>query len=110
MDAEYAAHLTCFVGEGDENYPDDYISVNLVYLSNSASPSDNVWNSASPGLTQDGIDIDTFEVTYPTIQPGEMDAEIHLETDVDSWNLVYIILSFYSEVTSGGTVSYLIRG
>jgi hypothetical protein len=116
MEAEHAAHLTCFVGEGDDVYggdpPSDIdcILVNGDYLSNTASPSDNVWNSASPGLVEDGIDIDTFEVTYPTIQPGDAEATIGLPTGTDSWNLVYIILSFSSEVTSGGTVSYLIRG
>jgi hypothetical protein len=116
MEAEHAAHLTCFVGEGDDVYggdpPSDIdcILVNGDYLSNTASPSDNVWNSASPGLVEDGIDIDTFEVTYPTIQPGDAEATIGLPTGTDSWNLVYIILSFSSEVTSGGTIGYLIRG
>lgn len=110
MDAEHAARLTCFVGEGDDAYAGDRISVNGDFLSNTASPSDNVWNSASPGLAEDGIDIDTFEVEYPTISPGDASAQVDLPTGTDSWNLVYIILSFSSEVTSGGTISYLIRG
>ena len=116
MDEDYAAQLTCFVGEGDEYWggdpPDDVdcLIVNGDPLSNSESPANNVWNSRSPGLIEDGIDIDTFEVTYPTIQPGDALAQVDLDTGMDSWNLVYIILSFYSEVTSGGTISYLVRG
>ncbi len=110
MDEDHAARLTCFVGEGDDAYTGDRISVNGDFLSNAASPSTNVWNSASPGLAEDGIDIDTFIVTYPTINPGDASAQVDLPTGTDSWNLVYIILSFSSEVTSGGTISYLIRG
>ena len=30
-------------------------------------------------------------------------------TDIDIWNLVYIILSFRSDTTTGGTASYVIR-
>jgi hypothetical protein len=108
-DEDYAAHLTCFVGEGDEYYEGDSIMVNGVSLSNSESPANNVWNSASPGLMEDGIDIDTFEVNYPTISPGDASAQVDLPTETDSWNLVYIILSFRSSVTSGGTISYLVR-
>ena len=110
MYADHAARLTCFVGEGDNAYTGDWISVNDVYLSNAASPSNNVWNSASPGLAEDGIDIDTFEVGYPTIQPGDTSAQVDLPTGTDSWNLVYIVISFSSDVTSGGTLSYLVRG
>jgi len=110
MDEDYAAQLTCFVGEGDEYYDADSLRVNDDYLSNTESPADNVWNSRSPGLIEDGIDIDTFEVHYPTIKPGDALAQVDLDTETDSWNLVYIILSFYSEVTSGGTISYLVRG
>ena len=116
MDEDYAAHATCFVGEGDEYYggdpPDDIdcILVNGDYLSNSESPWDNVWNSKSPDLAEDGIDIDTFEIQYPTIRPGDTSAQVDLPTGIDSWNLVYIILSFRSDVTTGGTISYLLRG
>jgi len=110
MDAEHAARLTCFVGEGDDIYDNDQIIINGDPLSNTESPVDDVWNSKSPGLAADGVDIDTFKVEYPTIRPGDASAQVDLPTETDSWNLVYIILSFSSEVTSGGTISYLVKG
>jgi len=109
-DEDYAARLTCFVGEGDDCYEGDSMTINEDYLSNAKSPWYNVWNSASPGLTVDGIDIDTFTIEYPTIKPGDTSAQVDLPTQTDSWNLVYIILSFRSTITTGGTISYLIRG
>lgn len=107
-----AARLTCFVGEGDDYYKGDSILINGHYLSNGSSPQNNVWNSASPGLAQDGIDIDTFEISWASgaIHPGDTSAQIDLPTQTDSWNLIYIILSFRSATTTGGTISYLIRG
>jgi hypothetical protein len=116
-DAAYAARLTCFVGEGDEWYDGDYIKVNLgaklwdgtTSNGNSQSNPNNVWNSKSVGLAASGVDIDTFTVAYPTIQPGDASAQVTLYTASDSWNLIYMILSFRSTVTSGGTISYLVR-
>jgi len=110
MDEDYAAHLTCFIGEGDECYEDDSLIFNDDYLSNTESPWDNVWNSKSPGLTTDGIDIDTFTIEYPTIEPGDTSAQVDLPTGTDSWNLVYIILSFRSEITTSGAISYVYVG
>ncbi len=107
-----AARLTCFVGEGDDYYNGDSILVNGNYLSNAASPWNDVWNSASPELTEDGIDIDTFEISWASgiIEPGDTSAQVDLPTETDSWNLVYIILCFRSEINTGGTISYLVRG
>jgi len=106
-----AAKLTCFVGEGDDYYNYDYIKFNDTALSDGKSTND-VWNSWSVGLSEDGIDIDTFHVTWGSglLEPGDTSAEVDLPTQTDSWNLVYIILSFRSETTAGGTISYLIRG
>lgn len=109
-DELYAAHLTCFVGEGDEVYPNDYIKVNGANLSNSASPANNVWNSKSPGLAVDGVDVDTFTVGYPTIKPGDTSAQVELPTGTDSWNLVYIIISFRSNIKTSGAISYIYVG
>ena len=131
---QYAAHMTCFVGEGDEVYYGDFLAFNAPsqYWSNpgsipntyklwdgitlppsehnSASDPNNVWNSRSVGINASGIDIDTFTISYPTIQPWDTSARIDLYTQSDSWNLIYIILSFRSDITTGGTISYLIRG
>ena len=107
-----AAKLTCFVGEGDERYTGDKLEFNGDYLSNAESPWDNVWNSKSPGLSEDGIDIDTFYVTWASglLEPGDTSAQINMPTGTDSWNLVYLIISFRSDVTTGGTISYLLTG
>lgn len=113
-----AAQITCFVGEGDECYGDDppddidCLILNEHKLSNSVSPQNNVWNSKSPNLTQDGIDIDTFNITWAShiLEPDDSSAEVDLYTGTDSWNLVYIILSFRSSTVTGGTVTYLITG
>lgn len=106
-----AARLTCFVGEGDggPSYCGDSLIFNDEYLWDDVNPQDNVWNSISnilPGGTIDGIDIDTFSVQYPYIKPGDTEAEVQMPTSFDSWNLVYIVLSFRSEITVGGTITY----
>ena len=98
-DAEAA--LTCFVGEGDEFYAGDYLQFNDNYLSDEINPQDNVWNGMSTGLGGefiDGVDIDTFNVSSPIMNQGDTSAEVKLTTGIDSWNLVYIILSFRSEL------------
>ena len=115
-DEAHAARLTCFVGEGDDVYNNDYIEVNDVKLwdgtttgGNSQSSPNDVWNSHSVGLVQSGIDIDNFTVAYPTIKPGDISAKVDLQTGTDTWNLVYIILSFRSDIVPASTVSYLVR-
>ena len=78
---------------------------------NNAQHPDNVWNSKSVGLSADGVDIDTFHVTWASglLNQGDTSAHIDLPTNDDSWNLVYIILSFRSLTTTGGNINYLIR-
>ena len=100
--------LTVFVGEGDECYPSahypnpDYIEFKGSRLPHSGdpydgiNPQDNVWNGKSSGLGGmfiDGVDIDTFDVS-DDLAEGDTSALVELGTGVDSWNLVYIILSF----------------
>jgi hypothetical protein len=107
-----AARLTCFVGEGDAYWTGDQLKFNGTALSNAKSPSNNVWNSKSPGLSADGVDIDTFDITWSSnlLKPMDTSAHIDLPTQDDSWNLVYIIISFRSDTKTGGAISYLIRG
>jgi hypothetical protein len=108
---KFAATLTCFVGEGDECWAPDSLKFNGDYLFNDESPWNNVWNSASPGMSEDGVDIDTFYITWDShlLEPGDSSAQLDLLTKVDSWNLVYIILSLRSETITGGTVHYVIH-
>lgn len=105
-----AARLTCFVCEGDDYYNGDYMQFNGTALSDGQS-SDDVWNSWSVGMSEDGVDIDTFDITWSSglLSAGDTSAQIDLPTDVDIWNLVYIIISFRSESTSGGAIQYLIN-
>jgi hypothetical protein len=61
--------------------------------------------------TQDGMDIKTFVILWESglLTPGVSSARIDIPTNYDQFNLVYIILSFRSSVTSGGPISYLVR-
>jgi hypothetical protein len=106
-----AAKLTCFVGEGDECWLPDYLKFNDTELSNDESPWNNVWNSESPGMSEDGVDIDTFEITWESglLAPDDTSAQVDMITGVDRWNLIYIILSFRSEITTRGTAHYAIH-
>jgi hypothetical protein len=129
-----AVTITAFVGEGDFCYDGDFLAfnapqptsvqnaknienkyklwdgLNLPSIGNTQSSPNNVWNSYSQTGLADGVDIKTFHVTWESglLQPGATSARIDLPTDTDQWNLVYIILSFRSSVTSGGAISYLI--
>jgi hypothetical protein len=132
-----AAKITAFVGEGDDSYAGDFLALNapssyashpadipdtpyklwdgttstLSPGSNTATHPDNVWNSKSVGLSASGIDVDTFNVTWASglVHAGDTTARVDMYTDVDIWNLVYVILSFRSLTTSGGAITYLIR-
>jgi hypothetical protein len=121
-----AAKITTFVGEGDVWYDGDYIAMNGTKLwdgtsttSNSKNSPNNVFNSTSMGLgSYDGIDIDTLGNDPPNgkyitwasnvLKPGDTSAQIDMVTHTDVWNMVYIILSFRSETTLGGILSYRI--
>jgi len=125
-----AARITCYVGEGDVWYGGDYLAINGTKLwdgttttnaPNSISNPDNVFNSTSMEFsTYDGIDIDTLGIDPPNgkyitwdsgiLHAGDTSAHIDMETHTDSWNLVYMILSFRSATTTGNSdISYLIR-
>lgn len=123
--------ITCFVGEGDPWYTDDYVEMwdgaqwrklwdGVNTTSNSQSAPGNIFNSASMGLgTYDGIDIDTLGIDptngqYITwgsgiLNEGDTSAQIKMWTHTDVWNLTYIVISFRSATTTGGSLSYLIR-
>jgi len=113
------SHLTYFVGEGDDHYTGDSIEINGNSLSGPDNPWDNIFNSYSNTIPEStyksGIDIDTFDMSE-YMDPGSTSAEVILVTTrgaygvAEIYNFVYIILSFRSDITTGGTVSYLIRG
>ncbi|MFA5309861.1 MAG: hypothetical protein WC370_10325 [Dehalococcoidales bacterium] len=121
-----AAKLTTYMGEGDVWYQNDYIAMNGVKLwdgtntaDNSKNNPDNVFNSTSLGLgSYDGIDIDTLGIDPPNgqyitwdshiLSPGDTYARIDMVTHTDIWNMIYIIISFRSETSMGGILSYRI--
>jgi hypothetical protein len=120
-----AAKLTVFVGEGDDVYNGDYLAFNGTKLwdGTTSHSLNDVWNSKSMGMSADGVDVDTlgidpthqpdpYYITWDSdlLEPGDTSAQIDMYTQTDSWNLIYIILSFRSSITSGGTISYLVRG
>ena len=135
-----SAKLTACVAEGDACWSGDFIAFNapssywnsptsqpwnipdptfskpwklwdgitLADNTNTASHPDNVWNSHPA----DGLDIKTFPITWASgmLNPGDTSAHIDLPTVSDSWNLMYMILSFRSSTTTGNALSYLISG
>ena len=106
-----AAKITVFVGEGDSVWWGDSLYFNDVALYNAQNPWNNVWNSRSYGMSEDGVDIDTFEIKWSAglLDPGDTSAQLDLPTGVDSWNLIYIILLLRSETVTGGTTHYVIQ-
>jgi len=107
-----AATMTCFVGEGDSNYDGDYLIFNSTALSDGAGDLDDVWDSQSTGMSEPGVDIDTFYVTWASglLAADDTSAQIDVPTETDNWNLIFIILSLRSETVTGGTTHYVIRG
>jgi len=107
-----AATMTCFVTEGDDYYNGDYIALNSTKLwdGTEGESLNDVWNGQSIGMTADGVDVDTFYISWASglLETGDTSAEIDIVTDVDIWNLVYIILSFRSEITTSDAISYSI--
>ncbi len=106
-----AGRITLFVGEGDAGFTEDFFRVNRYNMSNIASPENNVWNSDSPGLAVPGVDIDTFDITWDSgiLAPGDTSVQIDIPTGTDGFTITYIIFSFRSDITTGGTVVFLIR-
>jgi hypothetical protein len=80
------------------------------YLPNTAASPNNVWNSYSQSGLNDGVDIKTFHITWASglIQAGDTSARIDMPTQGESWDLVYLILSFRSTTTTGNQSSYII--
>jgi len=131
-----AATISCFVGEGDKVWHDDFIALNApeIYRTqpqnipneyklwdgittdyNSAVSPNNVWNARSLGTNEaviDGFDIDTFFITWESGMLHADDTQMHIDiyTETDNWNLIYIIMSVRSKATIGGTTHYVIRG
>ncbi len=119
--------MTCFVGEGDNFITGDKVkfigqSGNSMYFSNSVSPWYNVWNMQSPGMSFDGVDVDSFSIPWQNgsgqalVVPGDTTAHLDLPsekaggyTGSDAWNLVYLILSLRSKTTTSGTSHYIIH-
>jgi hypothetical protein len=113
-----AAKMTVFVGEGDQTWNGDYLEFNGTKLwdgtttsGNTQADPTNCWNGASLGMTAEGVDVDTFYVTWASglLQPGHTTAYIDIYTPQDEYNLIYIILAFRDETRTGGALSYLIN-
>ncbi len=105
-----AAKMTVFIGEGDDWLAPDRLVFEGTAL-NDGFGTNNVWNGKSVGMTAEGVDVDTFLITWASglLEPGDVSVQIDMETGEDTWQLIYFILSFRSETTGGGTLSYLIR-
>jgi hypothetical protein len=118
-----AARLTVFVGEGDKQLHPDHVGLidqngteHLLWdgvtddsNDTQASPND-AFNSESPGITAPGVDIDTFHIKWSDniVNQGDTQADINIYTNGDGLVSIYVIASFRSSITTGGSVSYLI--
>jgi len=109
------SRMTCFVGEGDDHYGSpsrvDYIEINGTRLDDGIRPDYNVWNSHSNAIGDadiNGVGIDTFDMSAH-LNPGDTAADVIVGSDYEIFNVVYIILSFSSDTTTGGAMTYLIR-
>jgi len=115
ISANDTSHLTYFVGEGDAHYYNDYIKVNSQSLSDPPNnPANNVFNSYSnalPAQNTDGEDVDTFILPSNCILPYDTSAQVQLITQrgynniAEIYTLVYLVLSFRSELTTGGIIT-----
>jgi hypothetical protein len=134
-DANDAAKITIFVGEGDIQLTSDHVDFtgqNMVTerlwdgvtndSNDTQSNPNNVWNSEwidqSTGniCSIPGIDVDTFHIKWGDnvggvrlINTGDTSGTLNLTTHGDGYVLIYTILSFRSEATTGGSLSYLIK-
>jgi hypothetical protein len=115
-----AVKVTCFVGEGDSIYTGDNIYLNGTQLNTgsagTAQASNNVWNGISSsggvaGYPPGGLDLDTFTIDGHSgiIDPADSSATVRLRTGTDVWNLVYMILSFRSDIVGSGLMSYIVK-
>jgi len=108
---EDTSHLTYHVGEGDPHYEDSSMKVNDMYMSDPGddpNPWYNVFNSRSnalPVTVTDGLDVDTFELPVGCILPYDTSAEVTLITHEEIYTLVYLVLSFRSDLTTGGIIT-----
>jgi len=117
-----AAHMTCFVGEGDKGKTGDSFRVTGpgetgAYLLDGVPGTvwNDIWNGQSVGITapaNSGVDIDTFYVTWASgiLNPGDTWAQVDIPTIGDGFTLNYIILSFRSDVKTSGAMSYIYVG
>jgi hypothetical protein len=112
------SHLTYFIGEGDNHYAYESMTVNGYrlpvvgdpYEVPSINPQSNIFNSYSNSLDNpylSGVDIDTFDMSS-CISAGSTSATLVLDPG-EMLDLVYIILSFRSETTTSGAFTYIIR-
>ncbi|MCP4613924.1 MAG: hypothetical protein GY845_34995 [Planctomycetes bacterium] len=106
-----AAMMTVFVAEGDRSISGDSFAVNGTLLtSDNSSSTNNVWDGdwTSGAHSVLGVDIDTFTVDSPLVAAGDTQADINMETHNDGFFTIYIILSFRSEIATGGAMDYII--
>jgi hypothetical protein len=103
------SHITYFVGEGDFLLGDSKVKVNSNWLSdppvNNVTDVLNSMSSGVPVTKTDGVDVDTFVLPQGCILPYDTSATITLHTTQETYTLVYFVLSFRSELTTGGIIT-----
>jgi len=93
--------VTYFVGEGDSVYTGDSIGFkgasqgSYTYLSGTNNPVDDVMNCVST-TGEKGVDIDTYDIWQQV--GSDTSANVNLRTQGDRWYLIYMILSFKTNI------------
>ena len=93
---------TYFVGEGDWVYTGDSIAFKGISQSTYITLSDDPINPANDVMNtksttgEMGIDIDTYDILSDV--GSDTSANVRLRTDEDRWYVVYMILSFKTDL------------
>lgn len=111
-----AGRVSVMVGEGDLNWLGDALKLNGISMNNSISSATNVWDGRSPNLgAVAGMDLDTFDVTWSSniLRARDVSVNVSIPTlgapTPDFYTMSYMILSFRSALTSGGSIAYQVR-
>jgi hypothetical protein len=122
---EVAATIHAFIAEGDPEYESpgasphgDCLTFNgqelwSEYGINHGIPTYNTWDSHSMLCSNEGVDVETFIVDWDDglLEEGDTSADVTVwaGNPTDGIAIVYIAMSFRSELNTSGALSYRIK-
>jgi hypothetical protein len=68
-------------------------------------------SGGNAGYAPDAVDLDTYTISGSSgiIKPADSSATVRAKTGTDVWNLVYMILSFRSDIVGSGLLTYIVK-